>query len=54
MRRTASTSRTCGRYAVGPSGPIPDTDGYPGAPADPHKKIKITKNEVDRPHPFQG
>jgi hypothetical protein len=37
-----------------PSGPIPDTDAYPGAPTDPQKKIKSTKNEVDRPRPFQG
>jgi hypothetical protein len=37
-----------------PCGPIPDTDAYRGAPTDPHKKIQTTKNEVDRPHPFQG
>jgi hypothetical protein len=37
-----------------PCGPIPDTDAYPGAPTDPHKKIQTTKNEVDRPRPFQG
>jgi hypothetical protein len=63
MRRAASTSRTCGRCAIGPQGrplrgrpcgPIPDTDAYPGAPTDTQKKIKSTKNEVDRPRPFQG
>ena len=37
-----------------PCGPIPDTDAYPGAPIDPHKKIKNTNNEVDRPRLFQG
>ena len=37
-----------------PCGPIPDTDAYRGAPTDPHKKIQTTKNEVDRPRPFQG
>jgi hypothetical protein len=37
-----------------PCGPIPDTDAYPGAPTDTQKKIKSTKNEVDRPRPFQG
>ena len=37
-----------------PYGPIPDTDAYPSAPIDPPKKIKTTKNEVDRPRPFQG
>jgi len=26
-----------------PSGPIPDTDAYPGAPTDTQKKIKSTK-----------
>jgi hypothetical protein len=53
MRRAASTSRTYGRYAVGPYGPIPDTDAYPGAPTNPQKKLN-PKNEVDRPRPFQG
>ena len=37
-----------------PCGPIPDTDAYPDAPTDPQKKIQTTKNEVDRPRPFQG
>jgi hypothetical protein len=40
MRRAASTSRTSGRSAVGPYGPIPDADAYPDAPTDDQEKIK--------------
>jgi hypothetical protein len=54
LRLAASTSRTCGRYAVGPTGRSRTPDAYRGAPTDPHKKIQTTKNEVDRPRPFQG
>jgi hypothetical protein len=53
MRRAASTSRTSGRYAVGPYGPIPDTDAYPDAPTDDQKKIKQHNRQVDRPRPFR-
>ena len=53
MRPAASTSRTSGRYAVGPDGPIPDTDAYPGAPTDDQKKIKNPNEQVDRPRPFR-
>ena len=37
-----------------PCGPIPDTDAYPGAPTRPAEEDQNTKNEVDRPRPFQG
>jgi len=52
MRPAASTSRTCGRYAVGPR-PIPDTDAYPGAPTDRRRRSKTPRTRLTDPAPFR-
>ena len=58
MRRPASASRTYGRYAVGPFGPILDPDASPRRAhkqAKNHKiKISTTELRVDRPRPFRN
>src|SRR4051794_6122217 len=52
MRRAASTSRTCGRYAVGPR-PIPDTDAYPGAPTHRPRRSNTPRTRLTDPAPFR-
>ena len=36
-----------------PSGPIPDTDAYPGAPTEPQKKIETRIRRLTGPAPFR-
>ena len=36
-----------------PSGPIPDTDAYPGAPTEPQKKIETRTRRLTGPAPFR-
>ena len=49
-------TRTCGRFAVGPAEPIPDTDAYPGALTSrrrTQRNDRLPEHGVDRPCPFR-
>jgi len=55
VRHAASTSRTCGRFAVDPFGPIPYPDALPGAAQqqaeETVRKIHHKNSRLTRPAP---
>src|SRR3954453_23990502 len=51
MRSTTSTSRTPGRYAVGPDGPILNPDGYSNAPIGTRRRSETLERRLTEPAP---